>query len=314
MMKKFTFLIAIISITSLSSAQINKLTNTEYYMYIKPVLGSLSGSTNLTRDINPNYTLESRGLLMGIDWVNGLWTDVDDIFVPKILVPFKIRYMGAQDMKGLKMSDGTYFPEVVRPDSKDKPWKPFNYLDFCLDFYYSPYSFQFGTILLTPKIGLDYDLARHDYNIDLSKFLGKEGTYDNLPDVINNSYSSCYTYTFWEDILGFNVGCYFSFGKRVFIDLGYEYYPLRFMTKQTGNSIYKNWNTVAGTYKSESANISKFNIEGHFRIDNWFSAFARYEYANYKYSGPLLLTSGDFYQKYSNLMLGVTIGGPKLDL
>jgi hypothetical protein len=313
MIKKFTFLFVMVSIAYLGSAQVQKLTDAKYYMYFKPVIGSLRGSSDLTRDINPNFTLESRGLLMGIDWVSGRWTEVDEALVPKIQVPIKIRYMGAKDMKGLKINDGTCFPEEPGADPKDNPRKPFDYLDFSFDLYYSPISFKFGSTVLTPKIGIDIDLARHEYDIDVSKFLGKEGTYANLQADINNSYSSFYSYAFWEDILGFNAGLYINLGKRVFVDLGYEYYPVRLMTKQIGNSINTNWDAMPGTAASESTRISKFNIEGQFRIVSWFSAFARYEYANYKYSGPHFVTSGDFYQKYSNLMFGVTLGGPKMD-
>lgn len=314
MMKKFTFLFAIISIAYSSSAQFEKLTDSKYYMIIKPMMGSLSGSSDFASGINPNLTLESRGLLWGVDWTSTRWAEVDECFVPKIQVPIKFRYMRAGNMKGLKTSDGSYFPDEARVDPKDKPWAPFNYLDFSIDFYYSLYSFKAGNVIITPRLGLDIDIARHDYDLDVSTYLGKEGTIDNLQGVINSSYSPYYSYTFWEDLYGINLGSYFNIGRRVFIDAGWEYLPGRLMTKAIKNSINTNWDGAAGTAESKSTKLRKITIEAHYRIISWFSVFAKYENSKYQFEGPTFTGDQKYYQKYSNLMFGITLGGPKLDL
>ena len=294
-------------------AQFSKIEETDYYMSFEPVFGSLRGTSNITNGVNPNLTLKSQGTLFGIDWVSSRWDEVDgERLVPKLQFPIKIRYMKSKDMKGLKTSDGTCFPEEARSDPKDKPWAPFNYLDFSFDFYYSPFYYKTNNFIITPKFGLGLDLARHDYNVDLSKFLGKEGTDSTLGAYINDSYSPFYTYTFWEDLYGINLGSYVNVGKRVLIDAGWEYYPGRLMTKAVGNTINSIWNAVPGHSKSRSSKLSRFTIKGQVRIVSWVSVFVKYENSNYKFEGPIICGDQKFYQRYSNLLFGVTLGGPKM--
>lgn len=314
-MKRLFFLVfVLVSIANSGNAQFQKLYNEEYFMCLKPLIGSLRGSSNLTEGINPNLDLQSRGWVWGLDWVNAEWADVDGFLVPKLQVPIKVRSMSAKTNKGLFTSDGTYFPKNPAVDLSDKADAPFSYLDFGLDFYYSPYSYQMGTTIITPKCGLGMDIGRHSYELDLSKYIGKEGTYAGLQNDINASYSPFYSYTFWEDLYGFNLGCYFSVGKRVFIDAGWEYYPVGLVAQAMGNSINSIWNTNSISQKSNSTKLSRFALEGQFRIVSWVSAVVKYEYSNYNFEcssfniGDLKIN-----QKYSNLMFGVTLEGPQLD-
>ncbi|NTW33363.1 MAG: hypothetical protein HGB12_12200 [Bacteroidetes bacterium] len=313
-MKTRILLLSVIIITSYQGfAQLGKIDDTKYFMSFEPVIGSLSGKSNISEGINPNLTLESKGLVYGVDWVSARWAEVDDGFlVPKLQIPMRFRYMRSGS-DGLSTSDGTYFPEEARSDPKDKPWVPFNYFDFSIDLYISPYYYQTGSVIITPKFGVGIDLGHHDYNIDLSKFLGKEGTVSNLGDDINASYSPFYTYTFWEDLYGINVGSYFNISQRVLIDAGWEYYPGRFMTKLMKSTIHSIWNAVPGTGESKHSKLSRFSVKGQVRIISWVSAFVKYENSNYKFEGPIIGGNQKFYQKYSNLLLGITLGGPSLN-
>lgn len=314
-MKSKILLLSVIIITSFQSkAQFGKINESKYYMSFEPVVGSLKGTSNIMAGVNPNLTLKEKGFLYGIDWVSARWANVESGYlVPKVLVPIKIRTMRSSDNKGLSTSDGTYFPEEPAVDSKDKATSPFTYFDASIDFYYSPFYIKAGPAIISPKIGFGVDIARHRYNIDLSKYIGKEGTNTGLPDVISSSYSPFYSYSFWEDLYGFNIGSYLNFGKRVMVDAGWEYYPLRFMTKLAGKTIHTNYNAVPAEAESKSSKLSRVSVKAQVRVVSWISLFVKFEHSGYKFEGPILLGDQKFYQKYSNLLFGVTFGGPKLD-
>jgi hypothetical protein len=313
MKQRITLFCVAMIITCSSFAQFTKMKESKYYMDFEPVIGSLSGSSDISNGINPNQTLKSKGFLYGIDWVSARWVDVDGVWVPKLQIPMRFRTMRAANNKGLSTSDGTVFPEEASSDPKDKPTSPFTYFDFSIDLYYSPFCFKKGSVIITPKFGLGVDIGHHSYNLDVSKFIGKEGTYTNLQTEIDASYSSFYSYTFWEDLYGINLGTYVNLGNRLLFDAGWEYYPGRLMTKAMGNTINSIWNARVGTGKSKSSKLSRFSVEAQYRIKSWFSAFIKYENSNYQFEGPIYNSDQKFYQKYSNILFGITLGGPKLE-
>ena len=307
----FSLIVFIFSFIA-AKAQLEKIDNTDYYMSFEPVMGTLRGTSDFTTGVNPDLTLRSKGFLYGIDWVSARWGMVDgDILVPKVQCPIRIRSMKAGD-NGLQTSDGTFFPLEAATDPEDKATPPFNYFDMSVDLYLSPYYFKAGPAVITPKFGLGMDLANHKYNIDLSKFQGKPGTNTAIDGKIAGSYSPYYYYSFWEDLYGINLGTYVNMGQRLMVDISWEYYPARFMTKMIGNTINTIWDANLNSYESVSSKHRRFSVKAQYRIISRMSVFMKLENSKYQFEGTTVLGTQPFYQKYSNLMFGITLGGPKM--
>lgn len=310
-MKKILFFYLILLVQFSSYAQPKKLDDTKYGMSIHPFCGFLNGNTNFTQSVNPNQNVLTNGFYYGLDWVNTRWKSVDKkMGVPLIQVPIKIKYLRSND-KNTTLTDGTILPFEDYSSIGEDPKSPYTFFSFGIDFYYSPFFIKVNNFIFTPKIGFGGDLGYHSYNVDLSKFIGKEGTNSGLQNYINDSYSPFINYTFWEDLYGFNIGAYLHITRYFMFDIGWEYYPIRLMTKFIGNTINMNYDAIPYTYKSSSSSLSRLNMSGQLIIRSGFSIFARWEYSGYKFAGPIIMGNEPFYQKYSNISLGITIGSPR---
>jgi hypothetical protein len=58
----------------LSTAQVGLVDECAYFFTLKPMLGSLSTTTDITQGINKQYDVQSKGLYYGADLLNASWT------------------------------------------------------------------------------------------------------------------------------------------------------------------------------------------------------------------------------------------------
>jgi len=310
-------LIGIMSIISVyCNAQVGLVNHCEYYMSVRPALGYLTTSSDISNGANSKLNQEGKGLSYGLDWDNATWTYVEGTYlVPQIQVPVKLRYMSAGS-NGLMMSDGTVLPSRVTQGSKSPA---FSYLDFGVNLYYCPVYFGLGDVVISPRFGVGIDLAKHDYEIDLSKFIGKDGTNPNLQNQLNaiSPLDGFYGVSFWEDLYGINLGTYINIGPYITFDGGWEYYPIRFMRKRVGMSIKQDFGDNSVSTPASKAMLSRLAFEARYNISSTVAVFVRYESSDYEYGavggistgGGVLLDKNDFNQKDYNLLFGLAIGG-----
>ncbi|MBN1463243.1 MAG: hypothetical protein JXQ69_02475 [Paludibacteraceae bacterium] len=293
----------------LSSAQVGLVDECAYFFTFKPMLGSLNTTTDITQGVNKQYDVQSKGFYYGADLLNASWTYVEGAYlVPQIQVPLRIRYIQTDD---LHFSDGTAMPVAANP--------AFYHLNLGLQLQYSPIYFRLGNVLFTPKVGIGFDLAKHNYNHNLAAFVGKEGTSADLQAKINAiaPESPVYRVSFWEDVYGFNLGAYINLGTRFIVEGGWEYYPLRFIIKKTGLSMYDDFGKEGYMDSSPAflAKLNRWNVELRWNILTNVAAFAKYESSYYKYGieggiedeGIRLLDKEIFTQVNNAIVFGVAI-------
>lgn len=180
---------------------------------------------------------------------------------------------------GLRMSYGTVLT------NKNDP--AFYNMDLGLCLTYSPIYMRLGEFVISPKIGFGFDFAKHNYEIDFSKFLGLEGTTPDLQTQINGVLPAqpIYSISFWEDLYGFNLGTYINIGSRLIIEAGWEYYPIRGIIKNVGNSSYDDFggDNYMETTGALSARLSRLAVEARLNILTNVAVFAKYESSNYTF-------------------------------
>ena len=293
----------------LSTAQVGLVDECAYFFTLKPMLGSLSTTTDITQGINKQYDVQSKGLYYGADLLNASWTYVEGAYlVPQIQVPVRIRYMQTDD---LHISDETAMPNVENP--------AFYHLNLGLQLQYSPIYFRLGNVLFTPKVGIGFDLAKHNYNLNLAAFVGKEETSADLQAKINAiaPENPVYRVDFWEDVYGFNLGAYINLGTRFIVEGGWEYYPLRFIIKKTGLSMYDDFGEEGYMDSSPAflTKLNRWNVELRWNILTNVAAFAKYESSYYKYGieggiedeGIRLLDKEIYTQVNNAIVFGVAV-------